>query len=781
MLQSNGVALDWVTLFKFKEKDKNEIIKQIKKEDKISYDSKGFACGLGFVRGLIFSDDQDDISEQINVKACEIVALNFCLRDTDFAKDILSAEDYAKALNLFDRKQYSSKLLKELLSTFNTLIHKRRVMDREGTAWFDEFKASLKFDFARTVKALTEEQAEKSFSELKKQIEKIASGVKIACYFAAEADAGYRERALDNDLNKFLIDKYGYNLNKFSSRGEFFYWNNKSCPAIYKKALLDSDKFWAEHEKFNVFAFVDNVYHLNDLKHAQKVLAYIFDNIKKNDIGAKLIAENLPLNYLRCDEFFESCKNDMMRYSVGRFEGVYDLTKIQEYIYCYPLFNADLAEEHIARGKKIFAELICSVYPTDGKKVLEFLVNQANGKEETFWVREGYSVKELLSIYSTGCWLNATQKKVLTVYCPDYFDTDIIWDRIYIIANAAAMLESDRRKCFANLFEIYYDLFKTVEKKFGIKTSYQKDNTGRDNAFTELKKMLCKYGITASEKMKDDYIVSLLDRKVAVIEEIERFPVLEQLGDAIYGLAVAEMMFYQPAEIEDESIFKQFDNYVCAEAQVSVAHKLGIDKLYLSSHSLSYKYTRETFVDPDIESFAIKQETEGYNCKFKFLADSLEMVIGTICKDCGYQTAIDFTKRVVKETYPDIFIKEIRWENRNEVNSEQVIDWEYWNRIQPSPFHEYETYSSKTYNEKMWDALDKFMLAYSLGTENVRERKFITNRYSRAEYGNELYGSDCLGNHRINYAMYDYLHNGLAYVVDKYSAIIKENYKKTEK
>lgn len=112
---------------------------------------------------------------------------------------------------------------------------------------------------------------------------------------------------------------------------------------------------------------------------------------------------------------------------------------------------------------------------------------------------------------------------------------------------------------------------------------------------------------------------------------------------------------------------------------------------------------------------------------------------------------------------------------------EEEIDCEYWNRIKPAPFHEYENYSSRDYNDDMSRAFNKFMLAYCLGTDNVEMRKFLTHRYYHSEYGDELYGKHTLGRQYINYAMFDYLHNGLAYVVDKYAPIIKENYKNLKK
>lgn len=169
-----------------------------------------------------------------------------------------------------------------------------------------------------------------------------------------------------------------------------------------------------------------------------------------------------------------------------------------------------------------------------------------------------------------------------------------------------------------------------------------------------MKNILKKYGVEISDKFKNDYIISLLDRKVAVIEESERFPVLEQLGDAVYGFAVAEMMFYQPTYYEPESIFKDYENYICASAQIEIAKKLGLDKLYISPLTLSYKYSNESCIDRVNEIFVLRERVLSANdTKFKFLADSLEMVIGTICNDLGYQAAIDFTKHIVKETYPE--------------------------------------------------------------------------------------------------------------------------------
>ncbi len=328
-------------------------------------------------------------------------------------------------------------------------------------------------------------------------------------------------------------------------------------------------------------------------------------------------------------------------------------------------------------------------------------------------------------------------------------------------------LVKNKRTCFANLFEVYYDLFQFIEEKTGIRTSYQRNTEGRDEAFNQLKLILNKHGVEASGEFKQDYIISLLDRKVAIREESERFPVLEQLGDAVYGLAIAEMLFYCGDEIENFA--ELFEHYTCAETQIEVAEKAGIDKLYLSSYSLPRKYERDILINPDDEAYIIEQEREQLGNGKKYIADSLEMVIGTVCKDCGYKTAIEFTKKLLRETYPASipFMREVRWEDKLNTN----IDRDYWTRILPAPYSDFEDSQIVA-----WRAFDKFFKAYVLGTEDVATRRYITNSFS----DNGLY--DSYGSsYEVNQVFYEYLHKGLDNAIEKFGDTVKENYIKLKK
>lgn len=766
MYQEDVVDLFWSTFFNC-ENDatrKREIIKLIKSATAEDYQS------AHLVNFLDLHDIQPH--DEAYTRACEAAALSFCLEYSDFAREFLSEENYDKALNLFKRKQYSGNACKELLSKFVALLKKINVVynyDRRNT--LDRLCDLLRQDIVRVFKALREEQVDKSFSELKKKIETISSGVKSHCYFEAEKKK-YREKALNDELNDFVVNKYGYNLNSFNP------YELEGCKLYYKNALLNSEKFWKEHEKFDVFAFINSIFDLNGAKHAQKVLSFIFDTIKKDEIAEKLIKENLSLSYINREKFNDVVEKNTFNIAFRRFGEVYDLEKIKEEIICYPLLRTPSDEKKIAKGREIIEGLFDTVYPSDSKRVLTFFKGQLTG-DEPYYINDRYSVKDLFLSRTFGYWYegeNSSEYKVAEIYCPEFFSVENTWNRLYLTAYAALQLENNVPKCYSNLFEIFYDFFKVAEKKFGLKTSYQKNVEGRDKAYALLKKTLKSYGVEISDSFKDEYIISLLDRKIAVMEESEKFPVLEQLGDAVYGFAVAEMMFYQPPEIEDDSIFKEFNKYISADTQVEIARKIGIDKLYISSLTLSYKYTRDTLVKPDEEIFLLK-EIYGHDCKFKFIADSLEMIIGTICRELGYQAAVDFTKKIVKATYPETFGEELRWDNERDMSFDrETIDWEYFNRIKPAPFLDFGSYKSKDYLEKMWDALNKFMIVYSLGTENVSERDFITKHYSHMNYGDELYGINNMRGFDINSAMFEYLHIGLAYVMQKYVPRIKENY-----
>lgn len=784
MNRRNGVGLDWSTFFDLTKEGKEKFLKQVKVEnvENFKWDQYRF----------LFDFDRQSISDESFDAALRIEVLNFCIEETNFAADVLSEDDYSKCLEVFKRKQYDSKLLKSLLGAFVCFLY-HQGQKSAGK----KLSLYLERDIKKRVNELQEQKAEKDFMPLKKQIEKIAAGVKGYCYLVAENPRKYGvwldpDCRVKTELNEYLKEKYSYDFNELNGN-----WNlgllvlsgdhKDDINQIFLKALYNDNAFWEKHKQFSIVAFLETVYEVNDHRHAEKILDYIFTEIRKMQYGKEIIERSLPLIYLKKEEFRYGLEWRTFRFTFDRFKNYCNLKTLSEDNLCYPFTIVSDAESKLRQGKQIVEEFLQEIYPDEFKHVLEILKSETETPSIAFSARkqalcdingqkvvsekdfDEWNVHHIFDFPTFGYHNKVLDRDAVAVYCPEYFSAENIWNRLYLKAFYMLKLVKDKAICFANLFEVYYDLFQFIEGKTGIRTSYQRNTEGRAEAYTQLKSVLKWYQIEISDICKADYIISLLDRKVAIREEFERFPVLEQLGDAIYGLAVAEMLFYFGDEIETGNMAETFEHYTCAKAQIKAAEKIGIDKLYLSSYSLSRKYEMDILINPNDESYVIQQEREQYENDKKYIADSLEMIIGTICKDCGYRMAVDFTKNLLRETYPATipFMKELRWEDKLNVN----IDRDYWTRILPAPYSSFEPA-----HHVLWNAFNKFFKAYVLGTEDVAMRQYITNSFG----DNKLY--DDIGmSYEVNQVFYEYLHNGLESAIKKFGNSVKENYKKLKR
>lgn len=784
MFQRNGVGLDWSTFFNLTKEEKENFLKQVKLENVENFKLDQYR--------FLFNFDLQSISDENFVAAFRIEILNFCIEETNFAADVLSEVDYSKCLELVKRKQYDSKLLKSLLGAFVCFLYRQ-----EQKSAGKKLSSYLERDINKRVNELQEQQAEKTFMPLKKQIEKIAAGVKGYCYLLAKNPRDYGvwlnlDSQIKTELNEYLKEKYSYDFNALNGN-----WNlgllvlsgdhRDDINRIFQKILYNDNEFWEKHKQFNIVAFIEAVYEVNDHRHAEKILDYIFTEIKKMQYGKEIVEKSLPLIYLEKEEFIYGLEGRTFRFTFDRFKNYCKLKTLSKDNLCYPFTTISDADGKLRQGKQIVEEFLHEIYPDEFKHVLGILKSEAEAPSIAFSARkqalcdvngqkvvsekdfDEWNVRHIFDYPTFGYHNKVLDRDAVSVYCPEYFSAQNIWNRFYLKAFYMLKLVKDKTMCFANLFEVYYDLFQFVEKKTGIKTSYQRNTEERDEAYNQLKSVLKQRDIEVSDNYKSDYIISLLDRKVAIREESERFPILEQLGDAIYGLAVAEMLFYSGDGIETDNMAETFERYTCAKAQIKAAEKIGIDQLYLSSYSLQRKYERDILINPDNESYVIQQEREQFENDKKYIADSLEMIIGTICKDCGYRIAIEFTKKLLRETYPATipFMRELHWEDKLNVN----IDRDYWTRILPAPYSHFDNA-----HYVLWQAFDKFFKAYVLETEDIGVRRYITNSFG----DNKLY-DDISAFHEVDQVFYEYLHKGLESTVEKFSNNVKEKYKELKK
>ena len=749
-------GLFWPSFFSIpSEKEKKQLLKWIN-ERHIDYTAQWLASKMLELSGMgLFEYRSDDPCMQA---ACEHVALKFMLCDSDLAKDLLNEEELAKATEVYARKQYNSKLLQKLLSDFLNLLH---------ICNSNSLKNLFTISILDEIRKTKEEESNRAYGILKKKIEKVAAGVKNECYSNAEYLPLNIDSKLDDNLNSVFIEKTNYDFNKANERHAyngtstlFCNYEQKVSNSILQLALVDDTEFWANHENFGVVTFINEIAKQNDVRHAEKVLSFIAENLQKMPHMQLVFEHHFPLWMSKYDELVERLEDQAFRFTFNRLEDYCDLSKVKHVPLCHPMSKADPTFFEI--GRHVWERFIREYnYPNDHEKVESYLSNEVK-RFISGDTHENNDIAVILDSSPFRYSADNEDRRIFTAYHPDCFSFENIWKRVYLKAYAVTLLSDNEQIQFSYLQRIFVDLIKSLERRIGICTVHQLDTSTRDKHFEELKKILGTYGINATEEHKNDYIVSLLDRDTALIEEAESFPILEQIGDAIYGLAVAELLFYDP---DTEGMAEKFEHFTRAKAQVLISKKQGFDKLYLQI-GLPAKYVEYDTLFYDIETF--NEENRQALNKEKYLADSLEMIIGSVYRDSGIEKAIGFAKQLLLKTFPKQLRKEVRPTEENRHNTD--IDMDYWSRILPSPCSVM-TGELRT----LWNALDKVILIASLGTDDKDKRRYITRSFGNTA----IYGERYI--HGVTWAFHVYLNNGLMSVLEKYGEIIRDNYKNEEK
>ncbi len=759
MLDKNMVGLDWSTFF-IDENGKEISKKQLLEELKLCDNAEDYYNrGIHYIKPRCFDSYNGDL-----YLALERVLYRFLVKDTSFALDTLTEEKYLKAQELVLRKQFNSKLLKQLNGKFSYLL----LCVKEN-----KFGEILLLDVIREKSVICEEKVNRSFAEIKPVINKITSGIKSFCYLEAEnkKHSGYNIFKFDEKSNDFINEEYSYDLNNSLDTHSLVLWDHegKCLNELFKEKLFPNEKFWEEHIDFSITKFIKSIREYNSDAHANKILSYIFDEIKKDDFANKLIENNLSLiYYYDRKEYLKRMANRTFNFSFGRFglkKPFLDLL--------YPITKAEKLEEKLKQGKEVFEEVLYNQIYSLNKETVKSFINNEEVKQSPILKDQKWTLLDVFDSFTFG-FHNVDDKKVVKLICSDYFSVENVLNRVYLKSYYLSTIAKDEQDLSYKFFEVFYDLTQAIEKRTGIQTAFQKDKTIREAVFEKLKENLSNYDIKISDKFKSEYIISLLDRKVACFEEAEKFPVLEQLGDAIYGFAVAELLFYNPLYNDrDCNYYELHQAYISADKQVEICKKCGFDKLYLQASTIAHKYEYDKLIDPDKERFSMQQQVDGYFVKEKYLADSFEMIIGVIYKDCGIRTALDFVKKTIIETFPNVFIKEIR-DNDEEFFTFSEYDpnrmdteRDYFNKILPGLYAEMEVGHGMINR-----ALAKLALTLCLGTDSVDARNYITYNYSDSVVKDELAKSLY-----ISRSLHEYFYNGVEFVIKKYKEEIINNYK----
>ncbi len=694
-----------------------------------------------------------DVMDEDVLEAIKRVIFKYTLEFTSFAKDVLSEDEHEKAFDTYKREQFNSNALNTLLNYY--LCACVRWL-RESEQWL-----SLSFLFWGDIKEQTEKirnkKVEKQYSPLKKAIEKIASGVKAQCYLDSNKYAFSKYQVLGERLNSYLVEKYGYDFNKVSlySENSFMGFDGKANELL-ELALLDDKEFWRTKD-FNAIVFINSIYKNNSEKHARKVLDYIFSKITSNRLLETLMDNGLSIGLYDKQSYIDT-------YSKMLTQNGYS-TELM-----YPLVSVENEEEKCSRGKEIFESFLYGyVYPNN-KEIIE---ERLRGKLNTP-VKKLYTIFGTLNFIVTGLNITEEYARALEIVCPQYFAEESLWKRVYLKTYEMS-LRIEQERLYSFMFEDFYNLFAVLEWETGIETAIQLDLGTRNAALNKLKELLKSFDIEISDKMELDYIASLLDRKSAKMTEAERFPVLEQLGDAIYGFAVAEMIFYNPDydDYADDAMNpkQRFENYISAKGQIKIVEKYNIDQMYISASSVLGK-NDERLVN-GVNDYNRCGETSK-EIK-KYLADTLEMILGAVALDKGYDVAIDLAKKMIRETFKGDFPRELHYSCKAVVESKDV-DRDYWMRIRPG-IHWSLNELRDVYNQFMIGAFYKLMACIVFKTEGINERRKISHvSYDLLEcfdVDGYLYS--------ISPAYYCYLTEGLYKAVEAFGERALKKYKEKNK
>lgn len=676
-----------------------------------------------------------DCCKDTNVQkiVCKSI-FDWCLFASDFAESLLEKDEYEKACDLFRRKQYVG-VLNKLLKFFYSIIGYMDLVN--------QMKLILLISISKGISELENEIIEKKFRLLKSKIAEIASGVKNACYL--NRNTNLQIVNFNDQIAEYIKKKYNYDVNFYAFS---CYYDYKLTTNIFlRKFLIKDDDFWKSNYSFNVIAFINNVAKFNSFKQACKIVDYIFNNILSHEYYNVIIENNLPSPILSKENLIELVEVRIKDYTFGRFEcdKNIELTEEEMRFFSFPIKGENSYVNEIRDGRKIFNYFIKFAYPNNSDDLLR-IFSKPNAM---IFKKNAYcnSIAEYVDNGLIDFNKRDMHRILLEKVHAKFFAEENVLSRLYL--KCFLIKKIFGKETNNKLYQLFFDILKNIEETYGFKTTLQLDVGLRERKYKILCNILESYKIDIrNSKYKNDYIVAILDRRFATVDEAEKFPALEQFGDAIWELAISEMVFYDYRKYGDEydqQLVESTEELQKAKYQSLVSKKIGLSDAYIVSS--------KEFID--------KEE--------KCLADSLEMIVAVVAREFDVETSIKFVQELLLQTDSRLTapLKKNDIVIMYDMSHKIGFSLRYWEKIYPAPFacqYDYNyTYISR--------ALDKLLLCVFIGTHSIENRNIITHSlggFSRiCEYAEHTT--------EVSPVLYDYLHCGIEYVIKKYRNKIKKN------
>ena len=538
------------------------------------------------IKGFVLRNIHYTGFETVVIPKEELInAVKESILDTIAIEDLVSyfivdEEESLKALNLIKRKQYNAKLVIAVLTNF--------------LVWFDyidEAKLALVLliNVRQKINSLKEKIVIDKCGEFKTLMDKVTGGISLDCYvsFVSKINKTY---SLNEFITDYILTKHGYSLDKYL--GNLFSYTNIN-EIILSLAVYNNLMFWNfDNNSFLIFFFLNLVLKYHGLAYVKKIVDFAFSQICQTKEGLFIYEHKLPLYFLS-----SSLENNILTLAINKIKRRLgqainlniNLEEAQGLL--YPVHYG--FDQEIAKGKEVFINFIQKkAYPNDASFVLKLFsdtnsVIQDETKGNNILKKRKIALAEMLDYDILDYYDFDELKAYFTGLNPNFSTNDATLSRFYYRVYLISKYANDiTNEC---IYEVYFDLLNMLNLKYNLLCHYQINNELREAKYKALKEVLAAFALKIDDSYKAIYIAALLDRKSATLNETMLYAELEQLGDAIYNLAVCNILFYNE---ETKLTNKTKEEYIKADAEVKVANYLCLNKLYISNlfAALNSKY-----------------------------------------------------------------------------------------------------------------------------------------------------------------------------------------------
>jgi len=685
-----------------------------------------------------------DIVSKLNedkIKDCIVSNIFKILKDFELLQYFTeSDEEYAKILDLIKRRQLNGNVAKTILSRFeyfyNSIQKNNDVLN---------LYLLMAYSLNEDLKNLTNEYILNEYKELKEFCDKACSGVSSECFFKFKD--WYFKNEGTNNIIKYIKDTYCYDFSKNNMGSVYIDVNYNSEIALSLSAVNDNN-LWDTHHFKTIISFACLVEKYNDFSHAKKIIDKAFENYQSTNEGKLIVKNKLPL-YLIKDVLpkIEEMNVLDIKNKLSDLNIKFDQNLSKGFV--YPV-ESSIKEDKFNQGKNIFYDFIKNAYKNNCNEILEIFSNLDNIIQDATNNSNGVNRRELklrdyLTFTDFTCRDEDTYKFLSLIYKNFGRDEAILY-RFYYKCYIISLYANDLTNEY--IYEYFFDLFDMISIKYNIKSIYITDKTIREKNYSALKSLLQKYNINISDNFKDLYIISLLDRKYASREEISHFAELEQFGDAIYDLAISNIYFYNPDNINEST--KDHQDLAKAESQIKVSKFIGLDKLYISNINEIYNSKFSRFDD---ETYVLNYREHNY------IADSLEMLLGVLAKEFNIQRVLDFAIQIIVESNATL---KMPVKPEIDIFNDGNIDVEYLNKIYPAIYgYDFGCYSEHYQDySQLVSSLNKVIQIAIEGNDTIDKRVNIAySHYNILEKDN------------VKILIY-YLYNGIDKTIDTVKNVV---------